>query len=155
MTSAWEKLSETPFWSDLIGGATPTTDEWLRAYALLALRINRRIGETTGGALLDYRGPAEWREQVASEDPLPAARLADDADRLLGDLAFDDRARSACLTAQTRALRAYACQCLGIEPEWLPETVFERAHAQLAAALPPAPAPSYPCRRTRSWAASW
>ncbi|MFE9103752.1 hypothetical protein [Actinomadura geliboluensis] len=62
-------------------------DEWLRSYALLALRVARAAdGPNTSGLALVYRGPAGWREAVAAEEPVPPARLAQDADALLDAL---------------------------------------------------------------------
>ncbi|HZG02237.1 MAG TPA: hypothetical protein VE546_01455 [Streptomyces sp.] len=128
---------------------TVTQQEWLRDYALLALRINRQVTRDTGGTVLIYRGPGEWSARVEEEEPPPPGRLADDAEALLDELPFaPDRARH--LAAQVRALRAvarrlagqelplpqYAHACLGVPVEWLPEEVFEEAHARLDAALP-------------------
>ncbi|WP_084000018.1 hypothetical protein [Actinomadura kijaniata] len=125
--------------------------EWLRDYMVLALRVDRLLG----GGVLDYRGPAAWKERVAAEEPVPAARLADEADRLLavvptngdGMLAPE---RADALTGQLRAIRAvarraageerpvaeYVRECLGIEVRRLPEEEFEEAHEALDAALP-------------------
>ncbi|MEU5978742.1 hypothetical protein [Streptomyces sp. NPDC047315] len=129
-----------------------TPDEWLREYALLALRVNGRMGGSATGTVLIYRGPQEWRAQVereGREGPVPAGRLVEDADALLARLPFPpDRARY--LAAQVRAVRAvagrltgvelplpeYARECLGIAVQWLPEDLFEQAHALLDAALP-------------------
>lgn len=124
---------------------TATAQAWLRAYAMLALRINRWVTKTAGGTVLIYQGPDEWSAEVEAEDPPLPGRLADDADRLLDDLPFD-----AYLAGQVRAMRAvarrlagenlplpgYARQCLGMEPEWVPESQLEAAHAQLDEALP-------------------
>jgi hypothetical protein len=127
-----------------------TEQEWLRDYALLALRVNERMTDgTAAGTVLIYRGPREWSAQVENEEPPPAGRLADDAEALLGEVPFEP-ARARYLTAQARSLRAvarrlageelplpeYAGECLGISARWLPEEVFEEAHARLDAALP-------------------
>ncbi|MFC3997575.1 hypothetical protein ACFOVU_16700 [Nocardiopsis sediminis] len=138
--------------------------EWVRDYALLALRIDRRLTRSTGGTVLIYRGPGAWRRRVDEEEPPPAGRLADDADRLLDRLPFGPP-RAAYLAAQVRALRAvarrldghdtplpeYARQCLGIDTGWLPESVFEEAHDRLAAALPATAGPL--ARRLHAWQA--
>lgn len=126
-----------------------TPEEWLRAYALLALRVNRHMAGSATGTVLIYQGPPEWQAQAEQEEPVPAGRLADDADVLLARMPFPAE-RIACLTAQVRALRAvarrcsgeklplprYARECLGIEARWLPEELFEEAHALLDTALP-------------------
>lgn len=125
------------------------TEAWLRGYATLALRLNRLVTATTGGTVLIYRGPDAWRSAVEREHRPTAGRLVEDADRLLDALPFDPT-RSAYLAAQVRAMRAvarrldgdalpfaqYAHQCLGMEVDWLPESLFEAAHAQIDAALP-------------------
>jgi hypothetical protein len=122
---------------------------WLRAYALLALRINRQVTAGTGGTVLIYRGPDEWSAEVAGEAPPSAGQLVHEADRLLDTLPFGPP-RSTYLASQVRAMRAVACrldgvhvplseyarECLGIKAEWLPEAVFEAAHEQLDATLP-------------------
>ncbi|WP_405638721.1 hypothetical protein [Streptomyces uncialis] len=126
-----------------------TPREWLRAYALLALRVDRRMAGSATGTVLIYRGPQEWRAQVEHEEPVPAGRLAEDADALLARLPFEP-GRARYLAAQVRALRAvarrlsgrelplpeYARECLGIAARWLPEALFEQAHTALDAALP-------------------
>ncbi|RCV47918.1 hypothetical protein DEF23_25925 [Marinitenerispora sediminis] len=121
----------------------------MRDYAMLALRVNRRVVGTDGGTVLIYRGPDEWRNAAEAEEPPAAGRLADDAERLLDELPFAPP-RARYLAAQVRALRAvarrlageepplrrYARECLGVEVEWVPEELFEAAHARLDAALP-------------------
>ncbi|MER6142011.1 hypothetical protein ABT174_18525 [Streptomyces sparsogenes] len=126
-----------------------TPGEWLRDYALLALRVDRQMAGSATGTLLIYRGPEEWRALVESEDPPSAGRLADDAEALLERVPFAP-GRAEYLTAQVRALRAvarrltgrkpplpdYARECLGISVGWIQEELFEEAHARLDAALP-------------------
>ncbi|MGW4077881.1 hypothetical protein ACWELB_31050 [Streptomyces asiaticus] len=126
-----------------------TSRKWLRDYALLALRVNRQMAGSATGAVLIYRGPQKWRAQAESEDLPSAGRLADDADALLEQVPFPPR-HAEYLAAHVRALRAvarrlsgeklplpeYAHECLGVSAQWLPETLFEEAHARLHAALP-------------------
>ncbi|MGS2643799.1 hypothetical protein [Streptosporangium sp. LJ11] len=130
--------------------------EWQRAYAMLALRIDRLADVT----MLIYRGPAGWSAQVDARPPASPAELVRDADRLL------DSAPSAYLRAHVRAMRAvagylngarlppaeYAAECLGLEPRRLPESVFEQAHAELDAALPKTPGSL--AERFRAWQAA-
>ncbi|SEG84491.1 hypothetical protein SAMN04489712_11713 [Thermomonospora echinospora] len=126
-----------------------TPQEWLRGYALLALRVNRRLVGDEGATVLIYRGPQEWSAQVKAEEPAAPGRLADDAEALLDEPPFEPE-RARYLRAQVRALRTvarrlagerlplpeYAHQCLGIQAHWLPQEVFEEAHARLDRALP-------------------
>ncbi|WP_223865289.1 hypothetical protein [Streptomyces sp. 5-10] len=127
----------------------PTEQEWVRDYALLALRLNRQVTKDSGGTVLVYQGPREWSRQAETEAPLPAGQLVEDADRLLEELPFEPP-RSRYLAAQVTAMRAvarqqngevlplpdYTRECLGVAADWVPESLFEEAHARLDAALP-------------------
>lgn len=126
-----------------------TEEEWLRAYAVLILRLDRRLAGGGRGWEVDYFGPDEWRAHVAGEQVRSAGLLVDDAEELAADLPFDEPRRT-FLAAHARALRALAGQdngvrmsmpdlirdCLGIEVGMVPETVFEQAHDELDRALP-------------------
>jgi hypothetical protein len=126
-----------------------TEQEWLEAYVRLTLHIGRLAADGAPSALVDYRGPAAWQDELAREEPLPPGQLVDDADGLLDDLPFEPP-RADFLAAHARSLRTaarrlagealplrdYARDCLGIDAEWVPESAFEAAHAQLDAALP-------------------
>ncbi|TYC19056.1 hypothetical protein FXF52_38730 [Micromonospora sp. MP36] len=121
-------------------------------YALLALRLDRRLAGSATGTVLVYQGPPEWRTQVEREQPPPAGRLVDDADELLEYLPFRP-GRAAYLAAHARAMRSvarrlagtrlplpeFARECLGVPAPRLPEELFDEAHAQLDRALPPGP----------------
>lgn len=142
-----------------------TEREWLRAYTLLVLRMDRRLAEHGRGWVVDYFGPDEWRARVDDERPPPVGRLVDDADELAADLPFDEPRRT-YLAAHVRALRALAAQengaratmpelireCLGIEAGMVPETVFEQAHDELDRALPKTPGSL--TERLRDWRAA-
>ncbi|HLU59533.1 MAG TPA: hypothetical protein VKZ81_29070 [Pseudonocardia sp.] len=113
--------------------------EWQRSFAELALRLNPHLG----GAALLYHGPPEWSARIEGEEPRPVGALAADAARLLErDLAPDQRATVGAMRAVARFLdgrlgfRDLAAQVTGLEPRWVPESVFARAHDRLAAALP-------------------
>ncbi|MCI2423354.1 hypothetical protein MOQ72_38640 [Saccharopolyspora sp. K220] len=131
-----------------------STQRWLRAYAELALRIDRRVTQSGGGLFLDYRGPEPWREQTAAEEPPPIERLLDDAEQLRADLPqLFAPPRSAFLDAQLQALTTTAHRlagaefslaehtrrCMGLDVAPLPEELFEQAHAELDRALPAGP----------------
>lgn len=126
-----------------------TEGDWLHAYTLLILRLDRILAGTVPAWVVDYYGPDEWRAQVAAEEPVPAGRLADDAAALAADLPFTQPRRD-FLAAHLRALHALAGlaggarptmpelirDCLGIDAGLVPETVFEQAHDRLDRALP-------------------
>lgn len=126
-------------------------DAWLHSYATLALRIDRHLAAAGGSALI-YDGPPAWRAAVAAEEPVPAARLAEECEALRQRIPVDG-GRGRFLSAQLTAMRAtalqlgdtdvpfaeHARQCLGVPVEPAPEALFDEAHARLAAALPPGP----------------
>ncbi|GAB4587327.1 hypothetical protein [Nocardia sp. IFM 10818] len=141
---------------------TRTRDEWLRDFAVLALRINRHATETSGGTLLIYSGPGEWERRVR-EEALPAAeQLADDCAGLREELPFEGR-RAKYLSAQLRSMRAvaerlagerlplteYGSRCLGVEVGWSPEDELTAAQERLEAALPPGS--GSPAERLHEW----
>ncbi|MEV4201374.1 hypothetical protein [Micromonospora globbae] len=129
-----------------------TPQEWLRRYALLALRLDRRLPGSATGTVLIYQGPPQWRVEVEREEQPPVRRLVDDADELLAHVPFA-AGRAEYLAAHVRAMRAvarslvgprpplpqFARECLGIAARPLPEDVFDEAHARLDRALPPGP----------------
>jgi hypothetical protein len=134
------------------------TGDWLSAYALLALRVDRQVDLVS----LDYFGPDEWRERVAAEPAPPPGRLVEDAEWLLAEIPFEPP-RGTYLAAQARTLRALAGlangelpplpelvrQCLGLVVDRLPEAEFEQAHDELDRALPPGPGSLV--ARLRAW----
>jgi hypothetical protein len=134
------------------------TQDWLRAYATLALRIDRHLG---GGALI-YDGPQEWQAAVGAEEPVPPARLAEESEALRQCIPVGGE-RGAFLAAQLTAMRAtslqladpgvpfaeHARQCLGVPIDPAPEDLFADAHSRLASALPPGP--GSPAERLHAW----
>ena len=126
-------------------------DEWLRAYSMLVLRVNRTV-RASGVWSLDYYGLDSWRAEVEAEPPLPAGALIAAAEELLETVPFES-ARAAYLAAHLRSQRALirrasgvsiplpelVRECLGVEVAALPESLFEEAHARLDRALPAGP----------------
>jgi hypothetical protein len=139
--------------------------EWLRAYALLILRMDRVLAGAGQGWVVDYFGPDQWHAQVADEPPRSAGRLVEEAEELAADLPFAQPRRS-YLAAHVRALRTLALRhggaripmpdlirdCLGIEVTLVPESVFEQAHDELDRALPRRPGSL--AERLRGWSAA-
>lgn len=127
-----------------------TEDEWLRAYTLLILRLDRNSALRSAGVgwCVDYFGPAELREQVAGEPEPEAGRLVAEAEAIAAELSFDGQ-RRVFLAAHVRALHALVRhaqggigvrelmrECLDVDPEPVPEAEFARAHEDLDRALP-------------------
>jgi hypothetical protein len=137
------------------------TQVWLHAYATLALRIDRHLS-AAGGTALIYDGPQEWRAEVAAEEPVQPARLAEECEALRQRIPVDG-ARATYLASQLTAMRAtalqltgfdvafaeHARQCLGVPIAPAPEDLFADAHARLAAALPPGS--GSPAERLHAW----
>ncbi|HZQ15375.1 MAG TPA: hypothetical protein VFA82_01250 [Gaiellaceae bacterium] len=108
------------------------------------LELGLRLGRHVDGLVDAYYGPAALAERVRAEEPVEAARLADDADALLADL------EDGWLSDQVEALAAYARvlagepisyvdeveRCYRVRPERTPVAVYEEAHARLAELLP-------------------
>lgn len=129
-----------------------TPDEWLHRYALLALRLDRQLQGSATGTVVVYQGPPDWRAEVAGEEPPPAGRLIEDAEELLAEIPFGPD-RTEYLAAHVRSMRAvarrlsgvelplpeYASEVLGVSASFLPEDLFDDAHARLDRALPPGP----------------
>jgi hypothetical protein len=109
-------------------------------YVELALRLAKHEPELVFG----YSGPQELADRVAAEEPVSAAKLAEDAEALLAELD-----PSEWLAAQVSGLVVLAHRLAGreipyredversygVEPEWYPEDEFERAHRELDEAL--------------------
>jgi hypothetical protein len=110
-------------------------------YLLLGLRLGRHVD----GLVDVYYGPRELAARADTEDPIPPATLAAEADDLLADVAPDT-----WLHDQVRGLATYAGivagktlrysdeveRCYGIRPERTPEATFEAAHEKLDELLP-------------------
>ena len=118
-------------------------DDPIRAYAVLALRLERRFAP--GEWVLDYRGPEEWRDDA--ERPGDPGGAAEELVRALG--AVPGR-RGEWMREQAGALAVMARRCagadvpftdlvrgvLGVEPAWVPDEEFEEAYELLDRALP-------------------
>jgi hypothetical protein len=126
----------------------PAPDDVARDYILLGLRLDQHIPGLVDG----YFGPADLKAQVDIEQLREPARLAEDADALLGRLPVEvtDAQRRDWLAAQLVAMRTHAAGLAGeILPyvelvertyAWSPlrrdEAIFDRAAAELDALVP-------------------
>jgi hypothetical protein len=132
----------------------PVDDLWER-YLVLGLRLGRHVD----GLVDAYFGPAELKERVDEEDPVPPAQLAAEAREIAGEAA------TAWLQAQlagceTTALRLAGEEivwvdeverCYGVRPARTDESIFESAHRRLDSALPGS---GDLAGRYRAWAAA-
>jgi hypothetical protein len=110
------------------------------------------VGKHEPELVENYYGPRDAVAAVEAEEPLEPARLVDEAESLLADLAHGDLEpkRSAWIAGQTGALHTIARRLagaelsyadevrgtFGIEPVWYDEAEYERAHLLLDEALP-------------------
>ena len=129
-------------------------EQWLRAYILLAFRIDKAIRAfSTNSPFVDcYYGPPEWKDMVATEAAVPADDLLRSAGQLIDTLptqnfepheqtylakqmlAMETVCRKLC--GETFTLEDEVQRCFDIQPNWTPETVFEQAFALAETALP-------------------
>ena len=130
-------------WVPAVGGTRPVPppDAVARDYLLLALRLDQRIPGLVDG----YFGPADLKAQVDMEQPLPPARLRDDAaalrQRLAAEVVEDDRrawldAQLVALETQAAALAGeplpyleHVARCFAFRPPRRPDAAFEAAAA--------------------------
>jgi hypothetical protein len=126
----------------------PAPDDVARDYILLGLRLDQHIPGLVDG----YFGPADLKAQVDIEQLREPARLAEDADALLGRLPVEvtDAQRRDWLAAQLVAMRTHAAGLAGEELPyvelvertyaWSPlrrdEAIFDTAAAELDALVP-------------------
>ena len=123
-------------------------DPIARDYLLLALRL----GKLLPGVVDAYFGPAELKAQVDAEAPWTWTKMREDASRLEARLPREvpDPDRRRWLQAQRVAFEAHALMLAGdplpypdylaclfdLEPEPMPESVFESAADDLVRLLP-------------------
>ena len=133
-------------------GKVRVSESWLRDYTILALRVNKALWQRTAYQPVEEYQPPEWEEQVRHEPIHPADLLLQDAQQLQESLPLQpfEPKRSAYLTKQLCALETMsrrllgerfslqeqARRCYDLDIDWLPESLFEQAHALYSAALP-------------------
>ncbi|GHO49595.1 hypothetical protein [Ktedonospora formicarum] len=128
------------------------SNNWLRDYTVLALRLQKTIDEHTNYESLEEYQPPEWYEQVRHEPVQPADVLAQHAQELSASLSQQgfEAHRERYLAKQVRALETVALRlrgerftlqeelerCFDLQIEWLPESSFEEAYTLYDEALP-------------------
>jgi hypothetical protein len=109
-------------------------------YLLLGLQLGRHVD----GLVDAYYGPPELKAQADDGEPVPAERLAADADALLADVG------DSWLGDQVKGLATYARvvagerisysdeveRCYGVRPQRTPDSAYEAVHARLEELLP-------------------
>lgn len=108
------------------------------------LRLGLRLGRLEDGLVDTYFGPAEIAAEVDAEPPPTATGLADEAERLLGDLpdgwlrdqVVGVRTYAGVLAGETFSFADEVFGCYGVRPAYTQESIFEAAHEQLAELLP-------------------
>jgi hypothetical protein len=133
-----------------VGGErrVPTPDAVAADYLLLALRLDQHVAGLVDG----YFGPADLKARADTESLRPPARLATDADALLGRIATEvtEPDRRDWLTRQVVALRTQAAalhgdalpyldhveRCFAWRPAPRPDALFDEAAGRLNELLP-------------------
>lgn len=108
------------------------------------IRLCLRLGRHAEGLVDSYYGPRELDDEVSVEPLRDPADLARDAANLL-ERTDDGWLRAQLVGLETAARKLAGSdipysdefeRCYGVRPEHVPESVFERAHAELDRALP-------------------
>lgn len=127
-------------------------EQWLHDYTILALRLQKAVDARTSYEPVEEYLPPEWYEQVQHEPVQPGDALTRDAQALMDTLPqqhFEPQ-RAAYLAKLLRALetvsrrlqgerlslREEVLRCYDLHVDWLPESIFEQAHAIYDEALP-------------------
>jgi len=103
------------------------------------LVLGLRLGKHVDGLVDAYYGPPELKEQVDTEETLPAEQLASDAAALRDELPegwLRDQVHGCATYARVLAGEAISYSdevegCSGVRPTKTPVSVYEEAHAEL------------------------
>lgn len=129
------------------------SEQWLREYGLLALRINKVMQTVTEVPYVDgYYGPTEWKEIVEAEPVMARADLVRTAMNLadvlpeqgfeaqrashLGKLVVAMEAVCRKLNGESFSFEDEVQRYYDMRPGWIPESRFEEALAIYDAELP-------------------
>lgn len=127
-------------------------EQWLRDYTILALRLQKAADAHTSYEPVEEYLPPEWYEQVQHEPVQSGDALLRDTQVLMDTLSQQhfEPPRAAYLAKLLRALETVArrlrgeqfslqeevLRCYDLHVAWLPESIFEQAHALYDEALP-------------------
>ncbi len=108
------------------------------------LELGLRLGRHVDGLVDAYYGPPELKAQVDAEEPVDPARLAAEADALLGELEdgwLADQVLGCATYARVLAGEPISYsdeveRCYGVRPVRTAVSVYEAAHAELDELLP-------------------
>lgn len=127
-------------------------EQWLHDYTILALRLRKAVDVHTSYEPVEEYLPPEWYGQVQHEPVQPGETLVRDTQTLMDSLPqqhFEPQ-RAAYLAKMLRALETVGrrlqgerlslqeevLRCYDLHVNWLPESIFEQAHALYDEALP-------------------
>lgn len=129
------------------------SEQWLREYVLLALRINKVMQAVTDLPYVDgYYGPPEWKSMIENESVTPNSDLVRSTETLassLNEQCFEAKRtthlekqlvamETVCrkLNGEVLSLEEEVQRCFDIRPTWVPESQLEEAVAVYDAVLP-------------------
>lgn len=127
-------------------------EQWLHDYTVLVLRLQKAVDARTSYEPVEEYLPPEWYEQVQHEPVQLGETLVRDTQALMDTLSqqhFEPQ-RAAYLAKLLRALETVSrrlqgerlslqeevLRCYDLHIDWLPESIFEQAHAIYDEALP-------------------
>lgn len=127
-------------------------EQWLHDYTVLALRLQKAVDARTSYEPVEEYLPPEWYERVQHEPVQPGDMLTRDAQALIDTLpqqhfepqrvAYLAKLLHALETVGRRlqgerfSLQEEVLRCYDLHVDWLPESIFEQAHAIYDEALP-------------------
>lgn len=127
-------------------------EHWLHDYTVLVLRLQKAVDAHTSYEPVEEYLPPEWYEQVQHEPVQLAETLVRETQALMDTLSqqYFEPQRTAYLARVLRALETVSrrlqgerfsfqeevLRCYDLHIDWLPESLFEQAHAIYDEALP-------------------
>jgi len=127
-------------------------EQWVHDYTVLVLRLQKAVNARTASEPVEEYLPPEWYEQVQHEPVQSGDMLVRDTHTVMDTLPeqYFEPQRAAYLAKMLHAMHTVARRLLGerfslqeevlrcydLHVEWLPESIFEQAHAMYDEALP-------------------
>lgn len=143
-------------------------EQWIHDYIVLVLRLQKAVDTCTSYEPVEEYLPPEWYEQVRYEPVQSGATLVRDTQMLMDTLAqqhFEPQREvylakllsaleiaSRRLQGERFSLQEEVLRSYDLHIDWVPESIFEQAHAVYDEALP---GNGSPAERFQQWKAAF